>query len=215
MRSTFAHVTLIVVLVAAGLVLWRAGQYELAVADAERRLATLRYDEAAARAAAPGRLAALMPGAARTAVASRHLKAAAAYWQGEYAAVAGDPEEKLLAANAAFRTLRQQGGPWQVVVGRLDSLVKSYADVLRQDAGSVEAAFNYEYTVRLRAAVAQRKQALPAMEASPSSLTVHGWAGAPPDVSDAKKFRVIVPMRPDERLEAERAGKGTTKVRKG
>ena len=30
-----------------------------------------------------------------------------------------------------------------------------------------------------------------------------------------KKFKMIVPMRPDERLEAEKAGKGTTKVRKG
>jgi hypothetical protein len=215
MRSTFGHVTLIVVLVAAGWVLWRAGQYELGVAEAERRMVTLRYDEAAARAAAPGRMAALMPGETRTADAARHLKAAATYWQGDYPTVAADTDQKLLAANAAFRTLRSQGGPWQVVVGRLDSLVKSYADVLRQDPSSAEAAFNYEYAVRLRAAVTQRRQPLPAMAASPESLTVHGWAGAPPEESDAKKFKVIVPMRPDERLEAERAGKGTTKVRKG
>jgi hypothetical protein len=30
-----------------------------------------------------------------------------------------------------------------------------------------------------------------------------------------KKFKMIVPMRPDERLEAEKAGKGATKVKKG
>ena len=33
--------------------------------------------------------------------------------------------------------------------------------------------------------------------------------------TDMKKFKMIVPMRPDERLEAEKAGKGATKVRKG
>ena len=30
-----------------------------------------------------------------------------------------------------------------------------------------------------------------------------------------KKFKMIVPMRPDERMEAERAGKAGQKVRKG
>ena len=48
-----------------------------------------------------------------------------------------------------------------------------------------------------------------------NGLTIHGFAGAPPEESDMKKFKMIVPMRPDERLEAEKAGKGTTKVRKG
>ena len=48
-----------------------------------------------------------------------------------------------------------------------------------------------------------------------AGLTIHGFAGAPPEESDMKKFKMIVPMRPDERLEAEKAGKGTTKVRKG
>ena len=40
---------------------------------------------------------------------------------------------KLLAANATYRKIRQQGGSWQAMVGRLDSLVKQYAEILRDN----------------------------------------------------------------------------------
>jgi hypothetical protein len=100
------------------------------------------------------------------------------------------------------------------VVGKMDSVVKSYAEILREDPGNAEAGFNYEYTVRLRSVFAARKQTVAAYDAS-NLLTIHGLEGAPPEESDMKKFKMIVPMRPDERLEAEKAGKGTTKVRKG
>ena len=62
---------------------------------------------------------------------------------------------------------------------------------------------------------AARKQPVPPLDGKQPGLTIHGFAGAPPEESDMKKFKMIVPMRPDERLEAEKAGKGTTKVRKG
>jgi hypothetical protein len=87
--------------------------------------------------------------------------------------------------------------------------------VLREEPTRTDAAFNYEYIVRLRAAIAARRQPVAAVDASQSEVTIHGHEGAPPAESDTKKFKMIVPMRPDERLEAEKAGKGTTKVRKG
>ena len=98
---------------------------------------------------------------------------------------------------------------------RLDSVVKNYAEVLRAEPERVDAAFNYEYAIRLRAQVVARKQPVLPFDSMGTDLTIHGTAGAPPGESDMKKFKMIVPMRPDERLEAERAGKGTTKVRKG
>jgi len=119
------------------------------------------------------------------------------------------------AANAQFRKIREQGGSWQAVVGRMDSLVKQYAEILRENPNNTEAAFNYEYVVRLRSVFAARKLVVPPFSAKGNGLTVHGFPGAPPEESDMKKFKMIVPMRPDERLEAEKAGKGTTKVRKG
>lgn len=218
MRSStwFAQAVIALLLLAAGAILWRSSEMERRLAAAERDLAMLRYADAAEAAAQPGgRLAALMPGAGRSAADAKTLATTAGYWQGKYDAVAENAEAKLLAANAAYRTMRKAGGSWQAVVGRMDSLVKQYAEILREDPSNTEASFNYEYIVRLRQVIAARKQPVAPVDSTESGLTIHGFAGAPPEESDMKKFKMIVPMRPDERLEAEKAGKGTTKVRKG
>jgi len=216
MRSSswFGQALVALVLAAAGAILWRTSESEHRLAAAERDLVTLRYEEAAAQAQAPGRIASLLPGNNRLAADAKALSATAAYWQGDYDTVASNADAKLLAANAAFRTARKDGGTWQAVVGKLDSVVKSYAEILREQPDNAEAAFNYEYVVRLRAVLAARKQPVAPFDAT-ATLTLHGFEGAPPEESDMKKFKMIVPMRPDERLEAEKAGKGTTKVRKG
>ncbi len=216
MRSSswFGQALIVVVLLAGGAILWRTSESEHRLAAAERDLVTLRYAEAGAQAQGPGRIARLLPGNNRLTADAQALNATAAYWQGDYNTVAANTGAKLLAANAAYRTLRKEGGTWQSVVGKLDSVVKSYAEILREQPGNAEAGFNYEYTVRLRAVLAARKQPVAPFDAS-ATLTLHGFEGAPPEGSDMKKFKMIVPMRPDERLEAEKAGKGTTKVRKG
>jgi len=214
--SWFAQLLIALLLVAAGAILWRSAEMERRLAAAERDLVMLRYESAEAGAAQPGgRLAALMPGAGGTAADAKAVGDAASYWQGNYAKTAENTEAKLLAANAAYRQMRTTGGSWQAVVGRMDSLVKQYAEILRDDPANAEAAFNYEYIVRLRQVIAARRQPVAPFDATTEGLTLHGFAGAPPEKSDMKKFKMIVPMRPDERLEAEKAGKGTTKVRKG
>jgi hypothetical protein len=213
--SWFGQALIAIILVAAGAVLWRSSEHERRLAAAERDLVTLKYDDAAAAAAQPGgRLAGLMPGSHTTAD-SKMLESTAGYWRGDYDKAIENPDAKLLAANAAYRKVRQAGGSWQAVVGRMDSLVKQYAEILREDPSNTEAAFNYEYVVRLRSVIAARKQPVAPVDAKSSNISIHGFAGAPPEESDMKKFKMIVPMRPDERLEAEKAGKGTTKVRKG
>ena len=213
--SWFAQALIAVILVAAGAILWRSSEQERRLAAAERDLVTLKFDDAAAAAGQPGgRLAGLMPGA-RTDADAKALASTAGYWGGDYDKAIENPDAKLLAANAAYRKLRLAGGSWQAVVGRMDSVVKQYAEILRENPANTEAAFNYEYVVRLRAVIAQRKLPVPPVDARNSNISIHGFAGAPPEESDMKKFKMIVPMRPDERLEAEKAGKGTTKVRKG
>ena len=216
MRSWVGQAVIAIVLAAAGLILYRAGELEHRVAAAERELVTLRYDKAGEIAAEPvSRIARLMPGEEQTVADAKILGANSEYWQMDYNAVAAKPDVKLLAANAAYHAARRDGGPWQAVVGRLDTLAKNYAEVLREEPTRTDAAFNYEYIVRLRAAIAARRQPVAAVDASQSEVTIHGHEGAPPAESDTKKFKMIVPMRPDERLEAEKAGKGATKIRKG
>jgi hypothetical protein len=213
--SWFAQALIAIILVSAGAILWRSSEHERRLAAAERDLVTLKYDEAAAGAAQPGgRLAGLMP-MSRASAEAKDLASTAGYWRGDYDAAIENPDAKLLAANATYRKIRLAGGSWQAVVGRMDSLVKQYAEILRDNPANTEAAFNYEYVVRLRSVIAQRKLPVPPVDPKNSTATIHGFAGAPPEEAEMKKFKMIVPMRPDERLEAEKAGKGTTKVRKG
>jgi hypothetical protein len=215
MRAVIGYLIVAAALAAAGAVLWSGAALERRVAAAERDLVTLRYQDAGARAMEPPPAwSSYLPGAGKTVAEARALSATSRYWDGDYAAVAADPDVKLLAANAAYRALRRDGGSWQTVVGRLDGVVKMYADVLREDPDSAEAAFNFEYATRLRAAIAARRQPVAPTD-SAEKITIHGGVGEVPVDADAKKFKMIVPMRPDERQEAEKAGKGAQRVRKG
>ena len=216
MRAVVGYLIVAAVLVGAGVVLRSGSSLERRVAAAERDLVTLRYQEAGARAVEPPPAwSGYLPGASKTVADAKALSATSKYWDGDYKDVAADPNAKLLAANAAYRALRQEGGTWQNVVGRLDGVVKMYADVLRDDPDNAEAAFNFEYATRLRAVIAARRQNMAPLDAMASGNTIHGGVGEVPVDADAKKFKMIVPMRPDERQEAEKAGKGGTRVRKG
>ncbi|HQZ39095.1 MAG TPA: hypothetical protein PLH72_08645 [Vicinamibacterales bacterium] len=216
MRAVIGYLVVAAILAVSGGLLWRGSDLERRVAAAERDLVTLRYQEAGAAAIeAPPAWASYLPGAARTVEDAQALGATSKYWDGHYDAVAADPKAKLLAANAAYRALRRDGGNWPAVVGRLDGVVKAYADVLREEPGNAEAAFNFEYATRLRSVIAARRQNVAPVDPTASGITIHGGVGEVPVDADSKKFKMIIPMRPDERQEAEKAGKGGTRIRKG
>ena len=209
MKSFAALVITAIVLAAVGGLLWLAGDLERRRAGAEYTLVTLRYDRAVQELDAAAASGVLDPILRLLSPGAEAERAVATYWSGDYQPLttSADPSLKLLAANAAYRALRASGGPWQSVVGRLDSIAKRYADVLRTQPDSEEAAYNYEFVLRMRAGVMKGRQPLVAGDSAFDALTVHGQAGAPPQDSDAKKFRMIVPMLPDERQEAEEAGR--------
>ena len=121
----------------------------------------------------------------------------------------------FLAANAAYRLAVRDGGDWRAVVGRLDGVIKQYAEVLKSNPAHEDAAFNYEFAVRYRTALAARQQPVPAADLADAAPTPHGYEGAPPRGTDAKQFKMIVPMRPEERREADEAGQTGRRVRKG
>lgn len=180
--------TLALVLLVLGAVLWFAGTRQARTAEAQRALMTFDYEAAAG-----------IP--------------ATDYWSGAYQAITPE-RDPLLAANAAYRAATDEGGDWRAVTNRLDQVITQYADVLRDDPGSAIAAYNYEFVVRYRNAIAARQQPVPAaVDAGDTSL--HGRIGAPPPGANTKQFKMIVPMRPDERQEAEEAGRGGRRVRKG
>lgn len=176
----------------AGVVLWGRGGDADRLAEAERALVTLQYARAADTPA---------------------TSAAARYWNGDYAAVPADVDS-LLAANAAYRAAVAPGGSANEMVTRLDEVVKRYVEVLRDDPANEDAAFNYEFVVRYRAAIAARGLPIAPAE-DDGQLTPHGRVGAAPQGTSQKPFRMLVPMRPDERREAEEAGKSGRRIRKG
>jgi hypothetical protein len=220
MKSVVAQLILVLLLVAAGMVLWTVGAAEERLSGAERTFATLHYDQAAqeletaAATNAVERVIADTTGLSGEAVETRRR---ASYWLGDVDEFlqSDDSSVKMLAADASYRALRAEGGTWQAVTTRLDAIAKRYADVLREQPDNEDAAYNYEFVVRLRTAVAAARRPIAPLSLDDTGLTVHGHAGAPPEGSDTKKFKMIVPMRPEERMEAEQAGRGAQKIRKG
>jgi hypothetical protein len=217
MKSVAALLVTAIVIAVVGGLLWFAGSAEQEVAAAEYTLVTLRYERAADELAAASDRGLLEPVLRRLSPGADVEHALARYWSGDYDALAAEREltMQVLAANAEYRALRTAGGPWQAVVSRLDTIAKRYADILRTNPEGEDAAYNYEFIVKLRAAVMKVRQPVPGGDPAAATLTVHGEPGAPPQDSDAKKFRMIVPMLPDERQEAEEAGRAGRKMRKG
>jgi len=153
----------------------------------------------------------------------REQRAIAAYWNGDYAAVAasapasedesGDPALKFLAANAAYRSTIQSRLERAALLRALDESLRRYGDVLEAAPSHSGAAYNYEFVARLRTALARGRQGeLLANETRPN---MHGEEGDPPQGTKPPEFNVIVPLRPDERQEQFDAGVGGVTRRRG
>jgi len=252
MKSALGPFLAAIVLTLTGGALWLAGYTETRLADVHKQLATLRYadaqsagDEVQQALGLERRVPVLGKAAATDA---RNTHAAAGYWRTDYAAIAPqkdangvitetDPAILLLTANAAFRA--SQGIADRMdTVRRLDTVVKSYAEVLKAqapgcgagdracEARATDAAFNYEYAIRTRDVLARSRAAAPAKGAVkaaakadetdlPAGPTLHGRPGAPPAAVDMNQFKIVIPKRGEERKDAPDAGKGGQKIRKG
>jgi len=214
LRSATTQLVLAVVALVLGFAAWTGAAREARIAAAMQSLVTFGGDAAGQLEAIPtaGRVEGWVPGASTSPSDVARARAAAHYWGG--AAAVQPTDDALLAANAAYRAAVEKGGDASTLVARLDGVVKQYAEILRSDPSSVDAAFNYEFVVRYRAAIAARRQAVSPSEPD-EALTMHGRAGAPPKGSDTRSFKMIVPMRPDERRQAEEAGRSSKRARKG
>jgi len=252
MKSALGPFAVAVVLAIGGMALWIAGRTETQLADVHKQLAMLHYadaqDEGSEVEQTLGleRRVPMLGKAAET--DARGARASAGYWRTDYAAIAPqhdangvitetDPAILLLNANAAFRA-SQAAGDRLDAARRLDTVVKSYAEVLKApvcsggdracDGRAMDAAFNYEYAIRTRdmlakarPAPASKTAAKPAANAKaddsdlPVGPTLHGRPGAPPAAVDMNQFKIVIPKRGEERKDAPDAGKGGQKIRKG
>jgi len=243
MRSIIVPAVLAVVLAAAGFAFWTMGKAEGRLGDAHRELAMLQYADASAESdrtlGAPSLVQRVGWSGVNGQVDARHLRTTAEYWQTQYTALEPkrdasgtitetDPDVLMLAANASFR-LSQSEGDRASTVRKLDAVVKSYADVLKNAAAPSDAAYNYEYAIRMRDALAKARPAATQKPTTataaktaadsdsdlPAGPTLHGRPGGPPAKSDMAQFKIVIPKRGEERKDDPQAGKGNVKVRRG
>jgi hypothetical protein len=103
-------------------------------------------------------------------------------------------------------------------------VIQAYGEVLRSDSANVDAAYNYEYAVRIRDTIARgrntargRKTLDDELGASvdlPAGPTIHGRPGGPPPEIPGDQFRTIAPMPYEEREESD-PGRGPSPQRRG
>jgi hypothetical protein len=231
MRTAIGHLLAAIALAAVGFGLWTVGHAEQRLVETHRRLQTLQFQAIQSDATA---LDADLHTAERMPVLGQALRgdvgreeAIASYWLARYqelepkrdaagSIVEDNPQRLLLAANAAFRSAQAEKADRATLVHRYEALMTSYADVLRLDGSMVDAAYNYEYVVRLRDAAAKPGRP-PAKEAKPPRTpTIHGLPGGPPEGVNMGDFKIVVPKSMEEREEQEvEPGGEVTRPRRG
>ncbi len=227
MKTIAAYLLAAIVFVVIGAGLVMTAHFERDLADAQRDLSTMRFDEAKAaldRASVDARYASWIPTAGADAQKAIRLRQASLdYWQQKYAAViprqsdpvgaveAGNLDLQLVVADAAYRAGQSTATDKPSTLQALDEAIANYLSVLKNDTWDEDAAYNYEYLVRVRDDVAKgRKKSV-----EQGTSTQLGTAGAPAKAASTKAFKVYVPLQGNERTEASQAGKGAPIKRKG
>jgi hypothetical protein len=241
MKGIAPPLVIAVLLALAGAGSWTMGQTEQRLAEVHKQLATLQFVAAGTGSTeveqALGFEQRLPIVGQEAATDVRDVRATSAYWRSDYPSIAPqkdaggivtdtNPTVVFLAANAAFRA--SQSNDRLDSLRKLDAAVKSYADVLKNSPGHLDAAYNYEYAVRLREALAHPKPSakMAAVAAKPAAVdessadlpagpTLHGRPGGPPPAANMSQFKIVIPKRGEERKDAPDAGKGGAKIRKG
>jgi len=213
-------------LVAGGML--AASRFERRMADAARAMATLNlagaaraYDELASYLDATPGLPSLL-GGLRDELAAR--RAAVRYWQADYAGLLADHTEsgisgghspqdlQFVVANAAYR-LRPDAAAREEMLRSLDRAIGLYLRLIQASPGHRDAAFNYEFAIRMRKAVA-RGRPWPAGD----RMAPLGREGEPAAEADVEQIKIYVPAEHDEEsemIEEPTVGEGQPLRRRG
>ena len=214
----------------AGLLFMDVARLEGHMADAGERVSTLQYTAAAEslteaeRYANPARFVPWLGTDARQEIRAR--QAAIQYWQRQYDSVlpagvepvaAVDDENvelQLVVANAAYRVKQTQFADKQGTVKALEEAASGYLTVLKNNTWHSDAAFNYEYMIRLRDEAAKGRQPPPPQKNEEESDL--GESGAPTPATSQEGFQIYIPLEQGEKNPSGgEAGKASAKERKG
>lgn len=210
----------------AGITCLQVGLLDRDMAHAQQSVLTLKYDEPDQTFATAERYfewGSRLPGFGNGPVNDiRARRAALHYWQGEYSAILSQPDPvsnvqadnvglQLVVANAVYRDGRKRAKDRQTTLQILSDSIQAYSTVLKNATREDDAAYNYEYLVRLRNEFLDgRANTLPPGEL----VDLNGTPGRSPAGEDLSKFKIYIPLAPQERNAAGAAKAGPIK-RKG
>ena len=184
-----------------------AGRMDRRIASAQQQIATFDLDDAEAAYAELERsldVAGAVPwlfGATRADVTTR--RATLRYWRGDHAGlladyadasspdVAGNLPLQFVLANAAARAALDPDADREQVLRALDGAIDVYRGVLQESPDHLDAAYNYEYLLRLRADLASGAE-MPAPRSSQ-----HGREGEAPEDGKLEEIEIYVPVQRD------------------
>ncbi len=230
MKRVIGYMIAAVLLAAVGAVCWVLGGAERRVAEAHQALATLEYETVTGSAAdleQSLRLVTPLPRIGGGMASAVHEdQTTAEYWLARYDALATsrdaagavverDPAVLLVAANAAYRSLNRDTADRPTLVRNLDAIIKSYAEVLKTGDAPEDAAYNYEFLVRQRDAMARARGPVANARAAAAQPSIHGHQGGPPKDVEMSTFQIIIPKQSEEREEELKQGAGEVRQRKG
>ena len=232
MRTFIALVVVTLVLVVFGYASLGVARLEGHMADAQQRLATLQYDAAKESLAEANKYAdhsRWVPWLGRDERQEiRARTAALQYWKKDYdalvpaqaepvAAVGDDNVElQLVVANAAYRMGQGRSKDKAATMKALEEAAAGYLTVLKNNTWHTEAAFNYEYIVRLRDELAKSGRQPPQPPKDQTEESDNGESGAPSPATTSKGFQIYIPLEQGEKNPSGgEAGKAAPKERKG
>lgn len=230
MRATIGFAIVAVVLALFGFAFLGVARLEGHMADAGQRLSTLQYEAAqesltgAEQDANRSRFVPFLGTDVRQEIRAR--QAAVQYWQRRYDVVlpagaepvaAVDEENvelQLVVANSEFRVKQTEFKDKTSTVKALEEAAAGYLTVLKNNTWHPDAAYNYEYIIRLRDQAAKGSQPPPPQKNEEESD--NGESGAPTPATSQEGFQIYIPLEQGEKNPTGgEAGKASAKERKG
>lgn len=206
-----------------------AGIVDRAIARTQENAFALRYAESAESFDTAERYlqyGSWIPSLGRRLNDVRARRASMFYWQREYDRIvpqdadplAGIPPEnvdlQLIAANAAYRKSQPAAKDRTNTLRALDAAINAYVAVLRNAGADEAAAYNYEYLARVREDVDKGRRSADLTERAADGPAGE-QGGAPPQDSDKRDLKILIPLDPSEMDKATDPGKGAPLERKG
>jgi malate synthase len=207
----------------------RMATVERHLADTREALATLDYPQAAGSVDAATEslgLARYVPGFGdRVQREARAYNAAILYWERKYDALVpegadpvstieeGNTDLQLVVANAAYRKNQKRYADVAATKQALQESASNYLTVLKSGTWHQDAAYNYEYVVRLRDEQARGKR--PPEGNDEAQKADNGQGGSPSEATSQQGFEIYIPLESTEKPSGGDAGKAPPKERKG